>query len=260
MLEAAGCVDVPNPHPRRRGQDRRSSVASVLPMQDRATLLVPVATREGRWRDLKSKVFNPPPNWPPPPSGWAPNEGWHPDPEWGPPPNGWSLWISPKRRRPFLTAVLSICAVLIISFVAVGLTEGNDDVGTRAAVAPSGIPSAASTAKESRSPKAHKTRVRWWPKGYKELDTGFAYRWLRGSEYRCGSVEFGCWGMSVIARDGCSDVYVELSTMNKNGVVIGFTNDTLGALRPMQFGAMLFEATEDGASTAQISRAICGEI
>lgn len=37
--------------------------------------------------------FNPPPNWPPPPRGWQPADGWHPDPSWPPPPISWPLWI-----------------------------------------------------------------------------------------------------------------------------------------------------------------------
>ena len=39
-------------------------------------------------------VFNPPPGWPKPPSGWVPPRGWTPDPNWPPPPEGWQLWIA----------------------------------------------------------------------------------------------------------------------------------------------------------------------
>lgn len=37
--------------------------------------------------------FNPPPNWPPVPPGWAPDANWIPDPAWPPPPPGWQLWV-----------------------------------------------------------------------------------------------------------------------------------------------------------------------
>ncbi len=37
--------------------------------------------------------YNPPPNWPKPPKGWAPHADWSPDPSWPPPPEGWRLWI-----------------------------------------------------------------------------------------------------------------------------------------------------------------------
>lgn len=37
--------------------------------------------------------FNPPPNWPVPPPGWVPPQGWRPPPEWPDPPTGWQLWV-----------------------------------------------------------------------------------------------------------------------------------------------------------------------
>lgn len=41
-------------------------------------------------------VFNPPPGWPQPPSGWRPPVGWTPDPDWPDPPEGWQLWLPPE--------------------------------------------------------------------------------------------------------------------------------------------------------------------
>jgi hypothetical protein len=37
--------------------------------------------------------FNPPPDWPEVPDGFAPPPGWQPDPAWPPVPAGWSLWV-----------------------------------------------------------------------------------------------------------------------------------------------------------------------
>ena len=39
------------------------------------------------------KIFNPPPGWPTPPSGWKPPAGWTPEPSWPEPPEGWVLWL-----------------------------------------------------------------------------------------------------------------------------------------------------------------------
>lgn len=36
--------------------------------------------------------YNPPPNWPAPPTGWTPPAGRVPDPSWGRAPDGWQLW------------------------------------------------------------------------------------------------------------------------------------------------------------------------
>lgn len=41
--------------------------------------------------------FNPPPGWPPAPSGWQPPPGWRPDPSWPAPPPGWQLWVETAR-------------------------------------------------------------------------------------------------------------------------------------------------------------------
>jgi Domain of unknown function (DUF4190)/Septum formation len=37
--------------------------------------------------------FNPPPDWPQVPAGFAPPPGWQPDPAWPPVPAGWDLWV-----------------------------------------------------------------------------------------------------------------------------------------------------------------------
>jgi len=39
-----------------------------------------------------SWVFNPPPGWPVPPTGWQPSSGWQPDPSWPAAPAGWEFW------------------------------------------------------------------------------------------------------------------------------------------------------------------------
>jgi hypothetical protein len=46
-----------------------------------------------------STTLNPPPGWPPAPSGWAPPPGWQPNPSWPDPPPGWNLWIEDTAAR-----------------------------------------------------------------------------------------------------------------------------------------------------------------
>jgi hypothetical protein len=43
--------------------------------------------------------YNPPPNWPPPPTGWEPSPSWTPDPAWPPPPPGWQLFVEDEPRE-----------------------------------------------------------------------------------------------------------------------------------------------------------------
>lgn len=41
----------------------------------------------------EERRFNPPPGWPPVPSGWEPPAGWTPPRDWPPIPDGWRLWL-----------------------------------------------------------------------------------------------------------------------------------------------------------------------
>lgn len=75
--------------------------------------------------------FNPPPNWPPPPAGWAPSPGWQPDPAWGPPPPGWALWIDDGPARaavPNRTLLLTgaALAALVVFIAGVGIGAAGD--------------------------------------------------------------------------------------------------------------------------------------
>lgn len=44
--------------------------------------------------------YNPPSNWPTPPSGWQPPPDWQPDPSWGPPPNDHQFWVDDLMQPP----------------------------------------------------------------------------------------------------------------------------------------------------------------
>lgn len=81
---------------------------------------------------VRATRFNPPPGWPPAPTGWVAPPGWQPDPSWPEPPPGWQLWvedrpaISPKAQDSLLVMTGGIAVVLgslmpWVSFNSVGL-------------------------------------------------------------------------------------------------------------------------------------------
>jgi len=53
-------------------------------------------------------LYNPPPGWPAPPTGWTPTPGWQPDPSWPPAPPGWQFWTpaAPPVPWPYVGAKL----------------------------------------------------------------------------------------------------------------------------------------------------------
>jgi hypothetical protein len=67
-----------------------------------------------------ARTFNPPPDWPSAPQGWAPPPGWEPDPTWPPVPDGWDLWVEearPAPRRRLLPLALAAVGGLVLGIV-----------------------------------------------------------------------------------------------------------------------------------------------
>ena len=88
-------------------------------------------------------------------------------------------------------------------------------------------------------------------------DPNVAWRWLEDNEYKC-TLGDSCWGMMVIAKDGCSrSLYAEISILDKNEVQIGYTNDTASQALPMQKTKLIFNTFEDDAHTARLSKISC---
>lgn len=95
----------------------------------------------------------------------------------------------------------------------------------------------------------------WYPAGYTEATWAsgsdkIAYKWVeRGHDcYSCYQ-----WDINVISKDGCpSSLYAKVN-IEKGGVAIGWTNDTLGSLDAGQVGQMRFQFYGDGYGTLTAS-------
>jgi len=78
-------------------------------------------------RSDTSLTFNPPPNWPPLPTGLEPDPLWRPDPSLPPAPPGWPLWVLGRQARPgspILSRVLgAIGAMLVAALLVFFLTS-----------------------------------------------------------------------------------------------------------------------------------------
>lgn len=108
--------------------------------------------------------------------------------------------------------------------------------------------------------KASAPAAAWWPAGFSSLssDPAVAGRWMTTSEMTCRFSTGGCWGMFVVARDGCANsLYVEVSLMDDNRTVVGSTNDGVGTVAPMQQARLEFDTFDRAATRAKFAKVSC---
>lgn len=109
--------------------------------------------------------------------------------------------------------------------------------------------------------KSAANNLPWYPEGFNEYkgDSQIAYRWLTyGSEYSCSYSGSYCFGMYVIARNGCpTSVYVELNLLDGSDTNLGYTNDTTAALAPGQKAKLVFDTFADGVESANLAEISC---
>lgn len=85
-----------------------------------------------------------------------------------------------------------------------------------------------------------------------------AWRWAKGSEVNCTYSSGACWSALVIAKNGCkTSMYGEISLFDKSNVQIGYTNDTLSSVQPMQKSKFTFDTFNEEADTARLSKISC---
>ncbi len=110
-------------------------------------------------------------------------------------------------------------------------------------------------ARRAREREARRqARLNAWKKGYTEFSDGLAYTWDNSV---CDSSYWGCWGMRVVARDGCDSLYVERQTQDSAGTAVGWTNDTASHLAPGQVANLDFAITDDNVKTARLVEMNC---
>lgn len=100
----------------------------------------------------------------------------------------------------------------------------------------------------------------WVPAGFSIWpdDQDIAWRWAKGNEVNCSYSTGACWSALVISKNGCkTSMYGEISIFDKSDVQIGYTNDTLSAVLPMQKSKFTFDTFNDQADSARLSKISC---
>ena len=90
--------------------------------------------------------------------------------------------------------------------------------------------------------------------GYSK-DSNIAWRWAKDKEVDC---DYGsCWGIMILAKDGCSSMYAEINIFDKNEIQIDWTNESTSIIQPMQKVLLSFSESNDSAQFAQIAELNC---
>lgn len=109
--------------------------------------------------------------------------------------------------------------------------------------------------------KTVKTRAQnlpWYPQGFDSFDGNVAYRFLKyGSEYKCSYSGAYCWGVEIVTKTGCNNLYAELTIFDSSDRNIGWTNDTATNVLPREKVVLIFDSYEDGADTGRLSEVSC---
>jgi len=118
--------------------------------------------------------------------------------------------------------------------------------------------SGSSSQNNSTAPVPVAVDTSWIPTEFNSWtdDPNVAWRWLKSKEFKCTGDS--CWGMMVIAKNGCDrSLYAEISILDKSEVQIGYTNDTLSQALPMQENKLIFNTYEESAYSARLSKISC---
>jgi hypothetical protein len=95
----------------------------------------------------------------------------------------------------------------------------------------------------------------WIPSGFTQYNDDTAFRYREGNEIKCDYRDY-CYQMELIAKNGCNNLYVELTRLDLAGNNVGYTNDTTSGLQPKQKAILTFSGYEEDKSV-RISKINC---
>jgi hypothetical protein len=84
----------------------------------------------------------------------------------------------------------------------------------------------------------------WVPSGFNAYSNKVAYKWSEDGSYSCGYAQ-RCVQIEVVAKDGCDNLYAELSKLDNADNNVGYTNETTSGLAAGQKAILKFETYGD---------------
>ena len=109
--------------------------------------------------------------------------------------------------------------------------------------------------KES-SGQAEVADTSWVPSGFIAYNNKVAYKWSENGSYSC---DYGdkCVQMEAVAKEGCDNLYVELSSLDSANNNVGFTNETTSGLAAGQKAILKFETFGDNITNFSLTKINC---
>lgn len=99
--------------------------------------------------------------------------------------------------------------------------------------------------------------VSWVPDGYFSglSDKSLAWKWIQGAGNDCYSCAY--WTVQVVSRDGCTDGVSGKLNIERNGVVVDSSFDSLSYLGAGQTGRLQFEHYREGSHQGSLIELEC---
>lgn len=91
------------------------------------------------------------------------------------------------------------------------------------------------------------------PDGFIEWNDTLGFRWVKGN---CDSYTDYCATAEFISKNGCSYFYAAINLLDTSGAVVGYTNESLPRLSPLQRAKLTFGFFEN-AEKVQMADITC---
>ena len=152
-------------------------------------------------------------------------------------------WMEPEASRvglPWWVSALIAGFVLVIGFMVFGMWNAAQEP-SEASVADAGYSSA-------------EVEI---PDGFTDGGAGVAARWATPDEsLECPSFWSACATAMIYAYESC-DVYMKVNILDADGIVVGWTNDTVGFVRAGEYAKAQFHTAEESAVEFEFTQGRC---
>ena len=96
--------------------------------------------------------------------------------------------------------------------------------------------------------------VEWLPEGFTAYGSDVGWRW---ADSTCTISTARCNHLEIVAKDGCSSLYVEVNFVDSAGTIVDWSNDSARSVQPLQMALLEFRTFEDSATASSVAEINC---